>query len=110
MKTAFCLTICSTIILAVTPSLSADEPLANANLEGLYAKSIESVLRLPPEQIDLGTAVLIVSEAWSDMVAGRRYQQQLDNIATEIRNRLKTKNRRWASRQYPLSTITCSMN
>lgn len=70
----------------------ADEPLANANLDGLYAKSIEAVLRLPPEQIDLGTAALIVSESWSDMVAGTKYQQQLDDIATEIRNRLKVKN------------------
>jgi regulator of sirC expression with transglutaminase-like and TPR domain len=78
--------------LSVTPCLSADEPLANANLEGLYVKSIEAVLRLPPEHIDLGTAALIVSEAWSDMVAGRRYQQQLDDIAMEIRNRLKAKN------------------
>ena len=67
MKTFFCLTICSIITLALTPCL-ADEPLANANLDGLYAKSIEAVLRLPPEQIDLGTAALIVSEAWSDMV------------------------------------------
>ncbi len=80
-----------TVVLVVTPCL-ADEPLANANLDGLYAKSIEEVLRLPPEQIDLGTAALIVSEAWSDMVAGRRYQQQLDDIATEIRSRLKAKN------------------
>ena len=91
MKTFFCLTICSIITLALTPCL-ADEPLANANLDGLYAKSIEAVLRLPPEQIDLGTAALIVSEAWSDMVAGTKYQQQLDDIATEIRSRLKAKN------------------
>ena len=68
----------------------AAEPMANANLDGLYARSIEQVLRLSPEQIDTGTAALIVSEAWSDMVAGRRYQQQLDDIATEIRSRLKT--------------------
>ena len=80
-----------TVVLALTSCL-ADEPLANANLEGLYAKSIEEVLRLPPEQIDLGTAALIVSESWSDMVAGTKYQQQLDDIATEIRNRLKAKN------------------
>jgi tetratricopeptide (TPR) repeat protein len=68
------------------------EPLANANLDGLYVKSIEAVLRLPPEQIDLGTAALIVSESWSDMVAGRNYQQQLDDMAIEIRNRLTAKN------------------
>jgi tetratricopeptide (TPR) repeat protein len=69
----------------------ADEELANADLEGLYVKSIEAVLRLPPEQIDLGTAALIVSESWSDMVAGTKYQRQLDDIATEIRSRLKAK-------------------
>jgi tetratricopeptide (TPR) repeat protein len=70
----------------------AEEPLANANLDGLYVKSIEAVLRLPPEQIDLGTAALIVSESWSDMVAGTKYQQRLDDIAIEIRSRLKAKN------------------
>ena len=68
----------------------ADEPLANANLSGLYVRSIEQVIRLQPEQIDVGIAALIVSEAWSDMVAGRRYQQRLDDIAIEIRSRLKT--------------------
>jgi len=91
MKTVFRLIIYSAVALVATPCFS-QEPMANANLDGLYARSIEQVLRLPPEQIDTGTAALIVSEAWSDMVAGRRYQQQLDDIATEIRSRLKTKN------------------
>jgi len=68
----------------------ADEPLANDNLSGLYVRSIEQVLRLKPDQIDIGIAALIVSEAWSDMVAGRRYQQELDDMAIEIRSRLKT--------------------
>ena len=90
MKTFFNLTIYSIIVLAFTPCF-ADEPLANANLDGLYARSIEQVLRLPPEQIDTGTAALIVSESWSNMVAGTKYQQQLDDIATEIRSRLKAK-------------------
>ena len=91
-QSLICIFLCGLCALGGEQLSFADEPLANANLEGLYAKSIESVLRLPPEQIDLGTAALIVSEAWSDMVAGRRYQQQLDDIATEIRNRLKAKN------------------
>jgi tetratricopeptide (TPR) repeat protein len=102
MKTVFCLTMCSIIVLAVTPCLSADEPLANANLEGLYVKSIEAVLRLPPEQIDLGTAALIISESWSDMVGGRNYQQQLDDIATEIRSRLKAKNEPMGAAAIPI--------
>lgn len=91
MKTVFHLIICSIIAFVAAPCLSA-ERLANANLDGLYARSIEQVLRLSPEQIDTGTAALIVSEAWSDMVAGRRYQQQLDDIATEVRGRLEAKN------------------
>ena len=102
MKTVFYLTICSIIALGVTPCLSADEPLANANLEGLYVKSIEAVLRLPPEQIDLGTAALIVSESWSDMVGGRNYQRQLDDIATEIRSRLEAKNEPMGAAAIPI--------
>ncbi len=90
MKKVFYLTIVS-IITSVTATCLSEEPLANENLDGLYVKSIEAVLRLPPEQIDIGTAALIVSESWSDMVAGTRYQQQLDDIATEIRSRVKAK-------------------
>jgi len=77
------------IVFTATPGF-AEEKLANADLQGLYARTIEEVLRLPPEQIDLGTAALIVSEAWSDMVSGRRCQQQLDDMAIEIRSRLKS--------------------
>ena len=90
MKQVFYLTLCSIVVLAASTCLS-EEPLANENLDGLYAKSIEAVLRLPPEQIDIGTAALIVSESWSDMVAGTKYQQQLNDIATEIRNRVRAK-------------------
>jgi len=68
------------------------EPLANANLEGLYVNSIEKVLDLQPEQIDLGTAALIVSESWSDMVSGTKYLQRLDDMAKEIRSRAHEKN------------------
>jgi len=83
--TAFCVLVFATVC-------SAEEPLANAELKGLYARSIEQVLRLPPDQIDIGIATLIVSESWSDMVEGRRFQQQLDDIANEIRSRLAARN------------------
>jgi tetratricopeptide (TPR) repeat protein len=66
-------------------------PLANEKKDGLYVKSIEQVLRLEPEQIDIGTAALIVSEQWSDMVPGRKYQDTLDEMAIEVRSRLKDK-------------------
>jgi tetratricopeptide (TPR) repeat protein len=88
MKTLLSLTIGFAVAFVAMPC-PGQEPLANQNLQGLYVNSIEQVLRLPPEQIDVGTAALIVSEAWSNVVAGRRYQQQLDDIAMEIRSRLK---------------------
>ncbi len=67
------------------------EPLANEGLAGLYVRSIEQVLRLEPDEIDIGTAALIVSEQWSDMVAGRRYQARLDDMALEVRSRVEKK-------------------
>ncbi len=69
----------------------SEEPLANEGLRGLYVRSIEQVLRLAPEETDIGTAALIVSEQWSDIVAGRRYQGRLDEMALEIRRRVEEK-------------------
>ncbi|MBN2021004.1 MAG: tetratricopeptide repeat protein [Sedimentisphaerales bacterium] len=79
------------ITVTITASCFAEEPLANEDLQGLYVYSIEQVLRLPPEEIDVGIAALIISESWSEVVAGRRYQQQLDDWAYEIRDLLKVK-------------------
>lgn len=79
------------ICLLVFPSAvqaRRDRPLANEGKSGLYAKSIEQVLRLDEDEIDLATAALIISENWSDLVPGRRHLQELDDMALEIRNRL----------------------
>jgi len=65
---------------------------ANRNLLGIYSKTIEDVLRLDPEDIDIATAALIISEQWSDMVNSRRYLDQLDEMATEILVRMKENN------------------
>ena len=65
------------IIIAVVvfaAGARAAEPLANANKQGLYARSIEEVLRLDADEVDLGTAALIISERWSGLVQGRKYQ------------------------------------
>jgi tetratricopeptide (TPR) repeat protein len=72
-------------------SFGRNEPLANENRDGLYARSIEQVLRLDDKEVDLGTAVLIVSEQWSNIVPGKRYLSDLDDMALEIRGRLKKK-------------------
>jgi tetratricopeptide (TPR) repeat protein len=68
-----------------------NEPLANKDKQGLYARSIEQVLRLDDKEVDLATAVLIVSEQWSNIVEGKRYLSDLDDMALEIRARLKKK-------------------
>ncbi|MHC4509367.1 MAG: tetratricopeptide repeat protein [Planctomycetota bacterium] len=88
MKKIFPAIIC---LLALSPALRAQRqaPLANAHKTGLYARSIEQVLRLRENEVDLATAALIVSEYWSDMVNGRRYLAQLDEMALEIRDRLE---------------------
>jgi tetratricopeptide (TPR) repeat protein len=91
MKKPALLTICLLLVLTCAAS-SVAEPLANEGLGGLYAKSIEQVLRLEPDDIDLGTAALIISEQWSDVVPGRRYQSKLDDIALEIRKRCQQQN------------------
>ena len=91
MKKILPITFC--ICLLITgASLGQSRPLANENKSGLYARSIEQVLRLSADDIDLATAVLIISEQWSDNVQGRKYVSQLDDMAVEIRNRLDAKN------------------
>jgi tetratricopeptide (TPR) repeat protein len=72
-------------------SFGQGESLANKDKDGLYARSIEQVLRLDDNEVDLGTAALIISEQWSNVVAGKRYLADLDDMALEIRGRLKKK-------------------
>jgi len=88
MKKIFAVIIC---VLIFTPAVLGrrQEPLANSNKSGLYSRSIEQVLRLREDEVDLATAALIVSERWSDMVYGRRYLSTLDDMALEIRERLR---------------------
>jgi tetratricopeptide (TPR) repeat protein len=78
----------STAILLGFLSFPASAQLANAGKAGLRVTSLDQVLRLQDDQIDLATAVLISSEYWSGAVPGRRYLEQLDAMATEIQARL----------------------
>ena len=74
-----------------TVCLARNNSLANENKSGLYVKSIEQVLRLDQDEVDLATAALIVAEQWSDVVPGRRYLLELDDMALEIKKRLEKK-------------------
>jgi tetratricopeptide (TPR) repeat protein len=69
--------------------LAAFGGLANADKAGLNVTSLEEVLRLSEDQIDLATATLISSEYWSDFVQGRRYLERLDTMAMVIQTRLQ---------------------
>lgn len=93
------------VILAAAvgcPALGQDGRLANAGKAGLYVRSLDQVLRLQDDQMDLGTATLIASEYWSDMVAGRRYLEQLDAMALEIRQRLRARRLRGGYQAIPI--------
>jgi len=79
------------VSLTATASLGRNAPLANENKSGLYAKSIEHILLLDERDVDLATAVLIISEQWNDNVNGKYYILQLDDMALEIRSRLQAK-------------------
>ncbi|MFB0525550.1 MAG: tetratricopeptide repeat protein [Phycisphaerae bacterium] len=96
MKKIFLVTICI-LILAPQLSFSRHQRLANEGKRGLYVRSIEGVLRLPEDEVDLATAAMIVSEQWSDMVHGRRYLSMLDEMAMEIQEKLK---KRWLKPNY----------
>jgi len=78
-------------LLFAAECLGRAEPLANEALRGKYVKSLDQVLRLEPDQVDLGVAALIVAEEWSEVVHGRRYLARLDEMAYEIRARLEEK-------------------
>lgn len=79
------------LLFAEAKCLGRDGSLANENKAGLYVRSIEQVLRLEADEVDLATAVLIISEQWNDNVLGRRYVSAIDDMAYEIRERLKAK-------------------
>ena len=86
MKKVLLLIVC--VLIFTMAAFGRDAPLANEDKSGLYARSIDQILRLDEGQVDLATAALIVSEQWSDIVHGRRYLTRLDDMALEIRGRL----------------------
>ncbi len=92
------------IVVGVVPCLAWGQSsrLANAGRAGLHVRSLDEVLRLQDDQMDLATAALIASEYWSDMVAGRRYLEQLDAMALEIRERLRRHHLRVGYRAIPV--------
>ena len=90
------------IVILSTPAAGQIGQLANEGKRGLHVRSIDEVLRLSEEDVDLGTAVLVVSEQWSDMVQGRKYLAALDEMAIEIGERLRRQKMRPTHKAIPI--------
>lgn len=73
------------------PSGKARAELANAQLRGLRVHTVEGVLRLKEEQIDLGTAALVISRDWGTTKTLHTYRRKIDTLAEEIQKRLEEK-------------------
>ena len=88
----YLLIICAIWTGLADPSAIAG-PLANNNKPGTYARSIEQILKYNSNDIDIGTAAMIISEQWSDNVLGRQYIFELDKMAHHILKELKERGR-----------------
>ena len=77
-------------ILAFSVSVSPAN-LANQNKRGLRTHSIEGVLRLRDDQIDLATAALILSREWGAQRTTHIYRGRIDDMADHILDKLKEK-------------------
>jgi tetratricopeptide (TPR) repeat protein len=90
------------ILTCLWLNIATGAGLANQRKRGLHVVSIDQVLQLPDDQIDIGTAALIVSEEWSNVVNGLRYREDLDDMAREILSRLREKRLRPNFRAIPI--------
>ncbi len=93
------------LVLLLIGSLTTDADaavLANHNKRGLRAYTIDGVLRLPEEEIDLGTAALILSRDWGTNRTSHVYRRKIDDMAEEILKRLKDQHLRADYRAIPV--------
>lgn len=65
--------------------------LANRDKQGLRSYTIEGVLRLQDEQIDIGTAALILSREWGAQRTTHVYRAKIDQFAEDIQKKLREK-------------------
>ena len=63
--------------------------LANSGKQGLNIYSIDRILKLDEDEIDLCTATLILSRQWGTQKTLHRYRDKVDDMALEILARLK---------------------
>ena len=70
-----------TAILAYTPTLAQ---LSNYNPQGLKATTLEEVLALPDEEVDLATAILILCKRWDASVDVVACLEEIEMMALEL--------------------------
>jgi len=76
-------------ILAITTAYApALAELSNYNPQGLEATTLEEVLALPDEEIDLATTILILSKEWDASFGVTGYLKEIDRIALELAARI----------------------
>ena len=73
--------------LFFTVSLFASQQLTY-NPDGLYVNSVEKALHLDEEDIDLATAVLLVSKRWEPSIKLENYRDRIDEMAITVLDRL----------------------
>jgi tetratricopeptide (TPR) repeat protein len=67
---------------------TGERHLANEGKAGLYAKSIDRVLRMDDNHVDLATASLLVSQHWNPNLNIPRYRGKIDEMAWVIKDRM----------------------
>ena len=70
-----------TTVLAYAPALAE---LSNYNPEGLKATTLEEVLALPDEEIDLATAIMILYKEWDASFDATESLEEIDRMALEL--------------------------
>jgi tetratricopeptide (TPR) repeat protein len=84
-------TILITLVTMALLATAAPGELANAGKSGLGVRSFEQVLRLPDDQIDIGTAALLLSQYGGNQTDVRHYRQLLDAMAVTIQAKMEAR-------------------
>ena len=77
------------LVLFSVCGLRAYGALANQGKNGLRLLTIERILRLDDEEIDMGTAALLLSREWGTRKTLHIYRGKIDDMAREILRRMK---------------------
>jgi Flp pilus assembly protein TadD len=72
------------VVASIGTAVAAESPLANAGRKGLQAKTIDEMLALPEEEIDIGLGALLIGKEYDPDLDVSKYLAQLDQMAHEL--------------------------